>query len=340
MFKYSFTAIAILLAQVLMAQIGTQNSYRFLNLAQSPREAALGGKAALISGDVGLALSNPALLDSSMNKHLLLQYTPYNAGINYGNVQYFFESKKQGSFSLGIQSFSYGTFTQSDATGQITGEFGASDFVLYAGHSLRLTDRFKIGMNLKLIYSNLFEYQSFGFAGDFSSHYSNEDQSFEAALIIRNIGSELVNSSKLENQLAPLDIQLGFSREVAKAPFKVFVLADNLQKWDLAYDNAALNRQGEERIFTIDKLFRHISGGVEFSPNKKFVLRGGYNYMRQQELKIQNRNGLTGFSLGLGLNLGRYRIEYGLATYHLAGTSNHLSLHTDLGKMKKRRKSS
>jgi hypothetical protein len=77
---------------------------------------------------------------------------------------------------------------------------------------------------------------------------------------------------------------------------------------------------------------------VEFQPSDKFTLRGGYNYMRQQELKLVNRNALSGFSFGIGFKMGRYIIDYALASYHIAGTSNHLSVRTNLGSMRKNRK--
>jgi len=321
------------------AQISSQSTYRFLSLTQSPREAALGGKAAIAKGDIGMSLANPALIDSSMDKNLLLQYTPYNAGINYGNVQYVFRTRAGKDFSLGVQSFSYGKLTQTDATGQITGEVSAADFAIHGGHSMLLFDRLKLGLNLKLIYSGLYNYQSFGIVGDIGTHYWNKDQSLQAGLIIRNIGTQITAYSGADRENLPMEVQFSISRKVAKAPFTIYFTADNLQKWDLAYQNAELNRAGtKEKWFTLDKLFRHVSGGVEFTPSDKFVLRTGYNYMRQQELKIPNRNSLSGFSFGLGFDLGRYHIEYALATYHLAGTSNHLSVHTDLGQMRKKRK--
>lgn len=339
MLKHFLFTSLIILQGTLVAQINSENTYRFLSLPISPREAALGGKAAVQAGDIGLSLSNPALIDSSMNKDLLLQYSPYNAGINYGNVQYVFQSKNGRNFSVGVQSFSYGTFTQADATGQITGEFNAADFALHAGHSMALSDNLRLGLNAKLIYSSMYDYQSMGIATDIGVHYRGNEDEFQAGLMIRNLGTQVITYGGADRENLPLDIQLGMSRRVAKAPFRLFLTADNLQIWDLAYEDAPLNRQGtDERWFTFNKLFSHFSGGVEFIPSEKFVLRAGYNYMRQQELKIDNRNSLAGFSFGLGLNLGRYRLEYALASYHLAGTSNHLSIHTDLGKMKKKRK--
>lgn len=331
--------IGSLFVSGLYAQIGTNGTYRFLKLPQSPREAALGGKAALVLGDFGLSLSNPALLNGDMNKELLFQYTPYNAGINYGNVQYAFSSKKGKNFSLGVQSFSYGKFTQTNANGDVTGEFSAADFALYASHAMQLSDRFSMGMNAKVIFSSLYDYQSVGLAADLAVHYVNEDESFQSAIIASNIGAQIVSYPGSPREPLPFELQLGLSKQLDKAPFRLFLMADNLQKWDLAYDEAQLVRSGErERIFTFDKLFRHFSGGVEFQPSDKFTLRGGYNYMRQQELKLVNRNALSGFSFGIGFKMGRYIIDYALASYHIAGTSNHLSVRTNLGSMRKNRK--
>lgn len=70
--------------------------------------------------------------------------------------------------------------------------------------------------------------------------------------------------------------------------------------------------------------------GVEFVPVRNFYLRGGYNYQRRNELKIEERTSMVGFSWGIGVKINKYHISYGRATYHLAGASNHFSVSTNL----------
>jgi hypothetical protein len=119
------------------------------------------------------------------------------------------------------------------------------------------------------------------------------------------------------------------------------VVAHNLQKPDLSYKNKSRGDFQEIDVVTgepagrgkiedfADKFMRHMIFGVEFSPFKSFCLRGGYNYQRRSELKVQSRAAMVGFSWGFGLKISKFNLSYGRASYHLAGASNHFSLTTD-----------
>jgi hypothetical protein len=47
-------------------------------------------------------------------------------------------------------------------------------------------------------------------------------------------------------------------------------------------------------------------------------------------LKIDERASTVGFSWGFGVNVNRFRLGFGQARYHLAGSSAHFSVSTDL----------
>ena len=70
--------------------------------------------------------------------------------------------------------------------------------------------------------------------------------------------------------------------------------------------------------------------GVEFLPSKSFTLRAGYNYQRRQELKFDSKASTVGFSAGFGLKIKRFRLDYGISRFHLAGSSNLFSLSINL----------
>jgi hypothetical protein len=79
-----------------------------------------------------------------------------------------------------------------------------------------------------------------------------------------------------------------------------------------------------------DNFMRHLIFGIEFIPTKNFYVNLGYNYKRRQEMKIEDKVGMVGFSFGFGLKINRFRISYGRASYHVAGASNHFSVTTNL----------
>ena len=71
-----------------------------------------------------------------------------------------------------------------------------------------------------------------------------------------------------------------------------------------------------------ENILRHFIAGVEFTPFKSFYIRGGFNYERRKELEYLDKEGMVGFSFGFGLRINRFNIDYGRATYHIAGGSD------------------
>ena len=69
------------------SQIGGGATFSFLSLESSPRINSLGGYSSLtIDDDPNLGLFNPALINSSMNSSLSLNYINYYSDINYGSI--------------------------------------------------------------------------------------------------------------------------------------------------------------------------------------------------------------------------------------------------------------
>ena len=85
-----------------------------------------------------------------------------------------------------------------------------------------------------------------------------------------------------------------------------------------------------------EKLARHFAYQVELAGNGAFSFRLGFNYNRRQELKLEQRPGMSGFSLGLGLKFKKFKLDYGFVIYSKAGFSNTIGLSAKLGKGKKK----
>ena len=62
----------------------------------------------------------------------------------------------------------------------------------------------------------------------------------------------------------------------------------------------------------------------------------GYNAQRRHELTSNSFLGMVGFSWGVGFKMSHFYINYGRATYHLAGAPNYFSVSTNLSKFYKR----
>jgi len=310
------------------SQTGGDNIYEFLNLTHSGRISSLGGSNVSLTGiNLNFASINPALLDAQMDNSLVLDYSNYFAGINYGLVMYSRSLQKSGSIAGGITYLNYGSFTEADASGNITGSFNASETAFSIIYSRELDSLFSVGINFKPVLSHLENYSSFGFAFDIGASWHNPENLLSAGLVIRNIGYQVTTYAGEARGNLPLEVLAGVSARLAHAPFRFSLTLRHLEKYDLTYQYAPTEEgsgPGTSEFF--ENMMKHIIMGAEIIPHKNFYLSLGYNHQRRSELQTDSKVAGTGFTWGFGVNTSMLDIEFGRASYHLAGSSNHVSL--------------
>lgn len=312
------------------SQTGGDNVYEFLNLTHSGLVSSLGGTNVSLPGNnLNLVYHNPALLNSSMNKTLALNYVNYFAGINYGLAMYSKSYEGVGNFAAGLTYLNYGSFTEADASGVITGDFSAAEYAFSMVYSREIDSLFSIGVNFKPVLSHLEKYTSFGFAFDIGASYHNRSNLFSTGLVIRNAGYQVTTYAGEPRQNLPFEIQAGVSQMLAHAPFRFSLTLKHLEKFDLTHEYkdpvSTVSTNAVSSGFS-ENMLRHIILGVELIPHKNFYFSGGYNYQRRRELEIDSKVSTVGLSWGFGIKTSWLDIEFGRATYHLAGSSSHVSL--------------
>lgn len=338
------TLFVLCQAILLKAQVGSNNAFQFLNLAVSPRVAAIGGSfLPLNDSDLLLALHNPALINAGMHNHLGLSFLDYPAGINAGNVVYGRTFDKYGSFIGGVRFLHYGNFERTDASGNSQGTFTASDVALTVGWGRELHPGFSLGADINLILADYDVWSSFAISVDVSGHYTSPSKLFNASLLVRNAGRQIIRFTADENEPLPFEIAGGISRKLTHAPLRLYLLLNMLNEWDLTYEDP-LNPSytvdpitGEVKVQSktvdfLDKAMRHVTAGIEFMPGNLLRFRLGYDYRTRQESGVQTRMGIAGFSWGLGIKLGKYNFDFSHSRQHLAGAPNYFSIRTRLGK--------
>jgi hypothetical protein len=319
---------------LLSGQTGGDHVYDFLNLTYSGLVSSLGGvNVSLRTGDLNLSYQNPALLNPDMDKSLALNYVNYFAGINYGMTMYARSFPGTGNFAAGLTYLNYGSFKETDESGNITGTFTASEYALSLIYSRDIDSLFTIGANLKPVLSDLEKYNSFGIALDIGAAYHSRNNLFSAGLTIKNIGYQITTYTGSIHEKLPFEIQAGASQQLAHAPFRFSLTLRHLEQFDLTYDYEAASNNGTSPVKQTQKIsdflenaMRHMIIGAELIPLKNFYLSAGYNYQRRKELEIDSKASTVGFSWGFGINTSFLRIGFGRATYHLAGASNNISL--------------
>jgi len=330
--RFIYILLPGFLATPLFSQTGGDHVYEFLNLTHSGLVASLGGmNVSIAAPDLNMAYHNPALLSSNMDKSLAINYVNYFAGINYGMAMYSISIPSIGNFAAGLTYLNYGSFKETDESGNITGTFSAAEYAFSLMYSRNIDSLITVGINLKPILSHLEKYTSIGAAMDIGAAYHSRNNLFSAGLVIKNAGIQITSYAGEAREKLPFEIQAGVSQKIAHAPFRFSLTFRHLEKFDLTYNyNSTTSTTSgispAKKSDFAENILRHMIIGTELIPHKNFYISAGYNYQRRSELKIDSRASTVGFSWGFGITTSFLSIGFGRATFHLAGASNNLSL--------------
>jgi hypothetical protein len=337
MTKILNTIFFLLIALASTAQIAGNESYTFLKIPTNPVISGLGGiNISKSDKDPNGFLQNPALLDSSENNLLAINYLPYFSGNAYSSIAYVTSIKKN-TFGIAGQYFGYGDFQLTDPAGNVLGKFTVNDVALTLSYS-RKQGNITFGGNLKLVNSVIESYTSSALLMDFGGVFKHPKQDLSYAIAVRNIGFPLKNFTPFDNPNLPLDVLMGVTFKPQYMPVRFSVTAHHLYKYDITYLDKTIVRKDlsgniiENKTSTLDNLARHLVFGAELLLSKNFNILAGYNHLRSKELSQQNIGGFSGFSVGFLVKSKFINFSYSHAGYNTAGNLNSFGLVCDLGK--------
>lgn len=343
--KTTFLLAGLLCSIALYAQIGGRGVFQSLGLPPSARTAALGGyQIAVYDNEMTLGFQNPALLNPEMDRQMTFNQVNYLADINFGYAGYGHTINDKTTVLGGVQYVNFGEFIEADEFGTILGTFSGGEAAVTMGGSYAWKYNLSFGANLKFIYSNLAGFNSYGVAMDLGATHNWKEKQLVSSLVIRHLGTQLKSYSGNRENL-PLDIQLGFSKRLANAPLRVNITAHHLNIPDISYINTNNEttidlETGEPIVDSVslgDKIMRHFIVGGEILLSKNFHLRIGYNHQRRRELTLERAKGGVGYTMGFGLRIWRFHVDYARAAYHVAGASHHFSVTSNLSSWMKRK---
>ena len=344
--KHYFSILFTLLSLLSFSQIGGTSVYSFLNVPASARIAALGGTFISVrDNDINSALQAPSLLNPGMNKSIALSGVTYVDGVKFGDASYAKTFEKLGTFIASMHYANYGDFKETDVNGDIQGSFKAADYALNIGFGYQYNERISLGAAIKGIYSDYYIYNAFGIAADISATYYDSLNQWTITAEARNIGTQLKNYVKKNNEPLPVEGLIAVSKRLAHTPLRFNLTYRHLEKFDMSYSDPydlgdVDPLTGEAQVKTIgffNKLSRHFILGTEILLSKNFHLRAAYNFQRRRELTIESRPGTVGFSFGFGIKISKFILSYGRGNYHLAGAANHFSISTNIAEFGKKK---
>lgn len=325
---------ALMCWQLAFSQLGGNSVYKALSLSSSPRVTSVGGNAlGIYDDDINLALDNPAFIQSGLNSQVAFSNNFYFAGINYGALSYARDLRRAGNMAWSMKYVSYGEMSGRDAAGNPTGSFRAGDYIFQTGYGNVYCDRWLYGANVKLVYSHLESYNSLGFAIDLAGAYHNPEKEITVTAILRNAGFQAVSYAGKTREPLPLEVSVGFSKKFQSIPVLLSIVVHNLQEPDVAYEDpdavSSVNIFGEPTgndVGIVDMIFRHFIFGAEIDIARPLSVRFGYNHQVRQEVGLSSKKGLAGITLGAGIHIKQFSIDYGFAKPHPAVTINHLGI--------------
>lgn len=330
------------------AQIAGMSTLSVLDISLSPRTAALGMDfLPLYNGGITVAQDNPSLINPSLHNNVSLSFASLFDKVNFGTLAYGWKSPHVGTFLFGFRFHNYGRFQGYDENDLSTGDFFAEEYALSVGWTIPIDTNFSIGASLMPIISQYEAYSAWAFTINLSGSYVSNSKRFAATLAARNIGAQVATFDGKTERL-PFELTVACSYKLKNAPFRLFFAANELQRWNLRYEDP-LNPSTTTDHFTgttttesdasrfFDNLARHAVAGIELDINNVFFARLGYNYRQTKEMKVSGLSNGSGFSFGFGVRVKGFEFSYARNNYHYSQAPNFFSLSTDLNRFFTRR---
>jgi len=305
--KKTVFTVLFALQTVLAAAQESQTVYNFLRLPVSAHAAALGGdNITIIEDDPTLMFCNPALISSVSDKSVNLNFMTYMEGATTASASFTKALGDKATWAVSAQYMDYGEMKEMTAENIQTGTFRAKDMSIAGYFAYALAPKLVGGITAKFINSNIASYHSMAAGVDLGVNYYDEERGLSASFVTKNLGGQ-IKAYEDDYEAIPLDMQIGVSKRLEGAPFRLSVMMDDLTHWDYKFMN-------------------HFVFGVDILLGETIYIAGGYNCRRAYDMKIaddedgESAHG-AGLSLGAGIQLERFKLQIGYGKYHVSAGS-------------------
>lgn len=322
------------LPTVLVAQPSASDEagFSFLRIEPSARAMSLGGAFVGVTNDVNAMFANPATLNEASARQFSLSMLNHLADVRFTTAAYGYDLKSIGTLAVGIRNVDYGTLSASDCTQVYTPDVceridynpentaSAADRALTIGLSRAYNPKIRYGLNIHGIWSNIGDARARAIAADAGVVYNDQAHQFVVSAAVLNYGRTLKSLGTTEDQL-PLDVRIGASKRLQYMPFTAHVMFYNL------------NTLAEKKGTDLGKALTsgdYLTLGGEFHLGTAMAIRLGYNPLRGNAFSSGKRLDLAGLGFGFGLQISRFRLDYGYNNWSSAGRLHQLSVQSKL----------
>lgn len=298
----------------------------FLLISSDARGGGMGDLGVATSSDAYALFHNPSKI--AFNKNGLsfgFNYVPWLRNLTddifAGNLSLVKRFSDTQAWGVDFKYFSLGQIDLTDAAGLPLGYENPSELAISGYYSMKLSERFSMGVGLKYLNSNLDVNQELqavnSFGVDISGYYQSPENNFGSfngryrlGFNIANIGPK-VEYTPGEQNFIPTIGKLGGGFDFIFDDYNVLGVNLEFRKLLVPSDSAVSDRGWFEGMFTSlgDRAFSeevkevNWSLGAEYLYNKAFALRGGY--FHESEVKGNRQY----FTLGAGFTANAFSLD-------------------------------
>ncbi|MDI6751301.1 MAG: PorV/PorQ family protein [bacterium] len=274
---------------------------QFLKIDPVARSASMGGAFSALADDASASYYNPAGLAQLRMPEAITCGGLWIDETRYGFIGYSAPISRDnalGVSALYLQTPKIPGYDEKGSDYWKTGDFDAKDLAVTFSYSQRFSPRNYFGVSAKWISQQIEKEKRYSFALDAGQIYKMDGLSL--AVVVANIGPKI--KFIREEDKMPLTLKLG----------AVYKLMDEDAKLLL------------DLVKPLDNDWK-VCLGTEWQINRNLALRGGYNSQLFRDLGI-------GVSLGAGLKLGTFGLDYAYVPYNELGDTHRLSFTTHFGR--------
>ena len=251
--KIAFLLISILSLQYAQAQERViTTGVPFLLVAADGRSAGLGDQGVATSADAFSQQWNPAkyaFINKQQGVHV--SYTPYLNGlvndISLGQLGYYNRLNERSAFAGSLRYFSLGEINLTNSNGEPTGTVAPNEFAADLGYSLKLSEKFAMGVtgryvrsSLKIPDANNDTAAATTFAVDVSGFFEGEEVAYNdfngrlrLGFNFQNLGPKINYDSTVADKnsnFLPANLKIGGGYDFAFDEYSKFTLSVEFAK--------------------------------------------------------------------------------------------------------------
>ncbi|MCF2876593.1 MULTISPECIES: type IX secretion system outer membrane channel protein PorV [unclassified Tenacibaculum] len=306
---------------------GITTATPFLLISSDARAGGMGDVGVATSSDAFSIFHNPAKTAFNQNKISIgLNYTPWLRNLTddifIGNASYVNRFKENAAWGVDVKYFSLGKIELTTDLAQSLGYTNPSEFAITGTYSMKLSEKFSMGIGLKYINSNLDVTNNSidavnSFAVDISGYYQSDERNYGSfngryrlGFNIANIGPKVEYTPGQENFI-PTNAKLGGGFDFIFDSQNTLGLNLEFTKLLVPSSSTQSTRGWFEGMFTSlgDRSFgeelKEVTWalGAEYLYNNAFAARAGY--FHESEEKGQRQF----FTLGAGFTAKSFTLD-------------------------------